>query len=201
MPPAQSSGNQYDFIMTPGKTPKKSVLPSLGGGSSFTRKIIFIIAGGLLLIVVFWIVGTLLGGGGNTANLTKLVQQEEEITRIATEGATASRADIRSTAANIQLSLNSQQQEWLQFLADQGSKISEDQQKLMQNTATDEQLTAARSNNTFDKTFLTLMRSYLTDYSSTLQTAFASASDETERALLSAHFDQTQLLLKQLPES
>lgn len=204
MPPEQSYGpnGQYDFIMNPGKPPKKTLIPSIGGGSSFTKKIIFIVGGGIGLIFVIWIVATLLGGGsGNTANLTKAVQEGQEIARVATEGANASRADIRSAAINTRLSLKSQQQQWIAFLAQQGSSVSEEQQQLLQNATTDQQLETAKSNNTFDKAFLEIMRSYLTDYAGTLQTAFNGASSDAERALLSSHFGQVQLLLEQLPKS
>lgn len=203
MPPQQSydSNNQYDFIVSPGSAPKKSLLPSLGDNASFTKKIIVIIGGAVILIIIMWIVGTLLSrGGSNTADLTKLVQQQEEIARVSAEGTTAARTDIRNAATNTKLSLTSQQQEWLQFLAGQGTEIKDDQQKALENAATDEQLEAARSNNTFDKTFSATLQSYLNDYAATIQTAFDKAGNETERELLRTHFLQVQLLLEQLPK-
>jgi len=198
MSPEQS---QYDFIMNPGKPPKKPLVPTLGDGAPMTRRILFVVGGGLVLIAVLWVVSTILFGGDNNAGITKIVQQEEEIARVATEGTEASRADIRGAATNTQLSLNSQQQEWLLFLAEGGTEVGEEQQKLLQNAGTDQQLETARANNTFDKTFLDVMRSYLTDYASTLQTTFNATSNVTEQALLKSHFDQTQLLLEQLPKS
>lgn len=201
MPPQQSSsGNRYDFIMN--SSQKKPLIPSLGGQSSFTKKLIMIIGGAVILIIVMWVIGSLLGGGGSSAGITKLIQQEEEIARVATvaeEGTT--RSDIKGIAKNIQLSLSSQQQEWLQFLAERGTQVSKEQQLLLQNPATDQQLTTAKSNNTFDKTFLDIMRTYLTDYSNALQTTFTGSKNEAERTLLRAHFDQTQLLLEQLPKN
>ncbi|MGH7158271.1 MAG: hypothetical protein ACREGD_04365 [Candidatus Saccharimonadales bacterium] len=200
MPPQQNnSGNQYDFIISPGKPPKKSLVPSLGGDLPFGRKLVFIIGGGLVLIILIWIVASLLGGG-SSGGLTRIVQQETEIARVATEGSEASRADIKNAAVNTQLSLTSQRQAWLQFLANRGTTVSDKEQKLLANPATDQQLETARSNNAFDKTFLEIMRSYLTDYSAALQQTFAS-SIAAERELLQTHFDEVQLLLEQLPKS
>lgn len=205
MPPQQPYGpnNQYDFIVSPGGPPKKSLLPSLGGQSSFTQKLIFIIGGAFVLIILMWIIGNILGGSGtNTADLTKLVQQQEEIARVSAEGAEGtSRTDIRNAATNTKLSVTSQQQEVLVFLAGQGTEIKEDQQKALENAATDELLETAKTNNTFDTTFIETMQSYLNDYSAAIQTAFDNASDETEQELLRSHFEQVKLLLEQLPKT
>ncbi len=202
MPPQQDNqNNQYDFIVNSGQS-KKPLIPPLGGRSSFTQKIILIVGGALILIIVMWVVGSLLsGGGGNTANATKLVQQEEEIARVATEGAEASRTDIRGAAKNIKLSTMSQQQIWLQFLAEGGTEVGEAQQAALQNPATDQQLTAAKSNNTFDSTFLQVMRTYLNDYANTMKAAFDSSKSDTEQELLQAQYGEVLLLLEQLPQT
>lgn len=204
MQPQQPYGpnNQYDFIVSSGQ-PKKSLLPSLGGHSSFTQKIMLIVGGAVVLIIIMWVVGTLLGGGGgNTAELTKLVQQQQEIARVAEQGVQEStRTDVRNVAANTQLSLGSQQQQWLEFLANQGTEVKDEEQQALQNATTDQQLENATTSNSFDQKFLEVMRSHLTDYAATLQTAFSSTGNESEKELLRLHFDQTQLLLEQLPKS
>ena len=166
-----------------------------------TKIILFVVGGGVLLIVILWVFASIFLGGGNNENLTKIVQQEEEIARVAAVGADTSRADIRGSAINTQLTLKSQQQEWLLFLAENGTEVSEEQRMLLQNATTDQQLELARTNNAFDKTFAEVMRSYLTDYSSTLQDTFNATTNESERELLRAHYNQTQLLLEQLPKT
>lgn len=202
MPPQQSSepNGQYNFIVNPAEPPKNSLLPSLGSQSSFTKKLIFIIGGAVVLIILMWIVGNLLGGGGaNTAELTKLVQQQEEIARVSTAGVEdTSRSDIRNAAANTKLTLISQQQELLQFLANQGTEVKEDQLAALENPATDTQLETARSNNQFDAAFLEIIQSHLADYASTIQTVFDNSSSETEQELLRLYYEQVQLLLEQM---
>ena len=204
MPPQQSEPNgQYDFIVNPAGPPKKSLLPSLGGQTSFTKKLIFIIGGAVVLIIVMWIVGNLLGGGGtNTAELTKIVQQQQEIARVSAIGADGtSRSDIRNAAVNTKLTLTSQEQELLQFLANQGAEVKEDQLELLENPTTDTQLETARSNNKFDAAFLEIIRSHLADYASTIQTAFDNSGSDTEQELLRLYYEQVQLLLEQMPKT
>lgn len=194
--------SQYDFIVNPGGPPKKTLLPSLGGHSSFTQRLIIIIGGAVILIIAMWVVGNLLGGGGvNTASLTKLVQQQEEIARVAGAGSESSRSDIRNAATTVKLSLASQQQRWLQFLANQGTEVGDEQQQALQNAAADQQLEQAKSNNSFDKTFVDLMRAYLNEYAAAIQVTFDQSGSNSERELLRSHFEQVKLLQEQLPKT
>lgn len=194
-----NSGNPYDFIVNPPKPPKKSVIPSLGGGGSFTQKLIFILSGAVILIIIMWIIGNLLGGGGiNVTDITKLTQQQQEITRVAALGAESGRTDVRNTAANAQLSILTQQQQWLRVLANEGVELKDDQLGLLENANTTQLLTNARANNTYDSTFLQILRSYLTEYSQALEANFAKATTDDEKNLLSTNYQQVKLLLEQL---
>lgn len=199
-PYGSQGGGNYDFIINPEQQPKKSMVPQLGGDSAFTKKLIFIIGGAVILIILMWIVGSMLGGGTNTTELTKLVQRQQEVMRVSAEGATSGDAAVRNAAANTTLSVTSQQQQWLVFLAQEGVELEQKQRELLENATTDSTLATARSNNTFDSAFLNIMQTYLTDYAATIQTDYANATGEKERTLLSKHYDQIQLLLKQYPE-
>lgn len=200
-PYGSPSGNNYDFIMNPERPPKKPIVPQIGGASSFSKKIIFIVGGAFILIILMWIIGGMLGGGGtNTAELTKLVQRQQEVARVSAEGATSSSATIRNAAANTTLSVTSQQQQWIAFLAREGIELKQEQLKLLESAKTDTTLTTARSNNTFDTAFLNIMRTSLTDYAAAVQTDYTNATSERERTLLSKHYEQVQLLLKQYPQ-
>jgi len=194
--------NQYDFIVNPGKPSKRSFVPSFGSGASFTQKLIFIVGGAVILIIIMWIVGSLLGGGGgDTATVTKFVQQEQEIARVAGQGAEAGRADIRNLAVTVQLSLTSQQNQWERFLANNGTELKSELKSALQNDTTDQKLTAAKTNNTFDKTFLDIMQSYLNDYASTMQSKIDTSRSDTEQEILARQYEQVKLLLEQIPKS
>lgn len=196
-----SSGSNYDFIMNSGQQQKKPLVPKLGGESSFAKKLILILGGAFILIIIMWVVGNMLGGGGtNVSELTKIVQQGEEVSRVSAQGVGSARVDIRNAAANTTVSISSQKQQWLAFLAKRGTEIKEKDQKLLLNETTDQTLANAHSNNTFDSAFLDVMETYLADYAASLQAEYNRSSSETERTLLRAHFDQVQLLIKQYPE-
>lgn len=198
MPPQQSNqGNRYDFIVNPNGSDKKSLFSS----ASFGKKMLLIVGGGVVLVIILWVVASLLGGGGSTAGVTKLVQQEEEIARVAAEGQEATRADIRNAAISIQLTSTSQQQEWQQFLAANGGEVGEDQRAALQNAATDQQLEAAKTNSTFDKTFLQIMQTYLQEYATTMQGNFDDSKSDQEQELLSKQYKEVQLLIEQLPKT
>jgi len=172
------------------------------GGSSLPQKLLVIVGGAVVLIIVMWIIGSILGGGGgNTATLTKLVQQEQEIARVAGLGVEAGRTDIRNAAINIQLSLSSQQQQWVQTLTNQGTKLGDEQKNALLNAATDQQLESAKTNNSFDKTLSDILQSYLNDYSQALKTAFDATSNPEVQVQLQSHYQQVQLLLEQLPKT
>lgn len=193
-------GNNYDFIMNPGQAPKKSLIPKVGGGS-FARKLMLILGGAFVLIVGMWFVGNMLGGSGvNSAAIISMTQSEQEISRVAAFGSTSGDGNIRNAAANITYTIATQQQEWLAFLAERGTKVKEDDLNLKLNETADQRLADARANNTFDVAYKEIMHSYLTDYSTTLSTNFDKSTNEAERALLTNHFGEVKLLLEQLPD-
>jgi hypothetical protein len=189
--------NQYDFIVNPGSPPKKPLIPKVGGGS-FAMKLIFLVGGAVILIILMWIVGNILGGSKvNTADIITLTQMQEEISRVADQGKDATAQNLKNTAMGTKLSAVSQQQAWLEFLGAEGVEVDDKELALKKNDATDAQLEEAKSSSTFDLAFNEIMETYLQDYADTLKTDFAKAADETERTLLSNHYAQVQLLLKE----
>lgn len=186
--------------MNSGQPPKKSLIPKVGG-ASFAGKLALILGGAVVLIIIMWIIGSLLGGGGvNTANLTSLVQSQQEIARVAIQGETSADSGVRNAASGITFAINTQQQEWLAFLAEHGKKVKEDELELKFNEAADQRLADAKANNTFDVAYKEIMSSYLNDYADTLSTTFDAATNTTERDLLTEHYNEVKLLLEQLPD-
>lgn len=197
MPPNQ--GQSYDFIMNPAK-PKRSLLPRPGGGS-FVNKLLFIVGGAFGLIIIMWIVGTILGGSTvDEQDIVGLTQTQQEVARVAGEGEDATDQATKNTAKTIQLTLITQQKEWLAFLQQQAdTEVDPEDLALKKNAATDTALQNAHANNTFDKTLLDGLRTFLTQYASELQTVFGETTNPAQQALLTKHYQQTVLLLEQLP--
>jgi len=186
--------------MAPGQQPKKSLIPKIGNGP-LAGKLVLIIGGALILIILMWVAGSFLGGGGiNKANAIGLVQTQQEVARVATQGTTSGEGSIRNVAANITATISTQQKEWLVLLAENGTEMKEDQFELKLNETTDQRLADAKANNTFDVAYKEVMNAYLTDYSNTLSTQFKASTNEDERSLLDLHFGEVKLLLEQLPD-
>ncbi len=214
-PPIQPSGApsgdgtpppDYGFITQPPKPPRRSLgLPSLpSNGPPFLR--IAIVLGGLLvLLILFVIIKSLLSGGGNTQALTTVAQDQQEMIHILTNGTTAStqqQAVLSSAdqnfAATAQLSLTSAQNQLIVYLKNNGKKVSTKTLNLKVSPATDQQLTTAASNSTYDTTFRQVMQSKLTNYEAALKAAYKQTKGRKGRQLLSNEYNGAQLLLTQL---
>lgn len=192
--------NPYDFIMNPPQPPKRKLI-NLQGGNSFGMLIGLIVGGALLLMVVLAIIVSLLGGNkANTADLISLSQSQQELMRVANTGASdATHQNTKDLAITAEYTLRSQQREVLAFLAQHGKVVGEKELALKQNARTDQQFKAAQSTSTFDLVFSQTMQNQLTTYATTLKQLSSTASSRSERELLSGYYEQTQLLISQIP--
>lgn len=205
MNPEQQYGpqqqNPYDFIMNPGQAPKKTLLPKLGGGS-FTKKIILIIAGAVIVVIIMWILGSIFGGSSvNKADVITLTQMQEEIARVSARGQEATDQAAKNMAINVKLTIQTQQKEWLDFLAVRGTEVKDEQLGLKKNEAADTRLEEAKANNTYDLTFNQTMETYLNQYITQLETDFNKAAITTQKELIQEHYNQTKILLEQIPKT
>jgi hypothetical protein len=198
MPPQQpgvSPNGQYDFIVNPTgyrqtsnwllQAPLKTRLLVFGGG-------VF----GLLLIIWIFIALLSAGGNANVQNLTTLAQEQAELARIsfaATQNATSGTA--KNLASTVRLSIDSDEQLFVQYLGNLNAAPSSDTLAQGANPQTDVQLTNAQTSGTYDQTYTTIVTQQLTTYASDLKKTFNSMSDANERQLLSGAYQHAQLLL------
>ncbi len=195
-----NQGSPYDFIINPPTQPKKTLIPKIGG-SSFAKKLILIVGGALILIIIMWIVGTIIGGSDvNEDDIVSLAQSQQEIARVAEQGEQSGDQTIKNLAKSTQLTMSSQKQEWLQFLSERGVEVDDRRLELKKNDASDQRLTAALSTNTFGAAFLEIMGIYFNDYLALLEADFTKSSDTEQQELISKHYQQTRLLVEQLPQ-
>jgi hypothetical protein len=201
--PAQDpSGNNYDFIVTPGAAAPKRKFSLPFGGDSFITKVLFLLGGAVVLMVAGAVVVNLLfGGRNNTGALLLLTQNQQEIVRVGQLGKNASGQDVKNAAINTALSVKSQQRAWLEFLGKRGTNPKPEELNLKKDSATDSRLEAAEQTSTFDSTYTSVMRTLLEDYLNELKTVYDGTSSKQQRPLLSTHYNEVQLLLKQWPSS
>jgi hypothetical protein len=195
-PPADN--NPYQFIMEPPKKQK----PSSGlAGNPFIVKLLFIVGSAIVVLIVgAIIINTMFAPKTNVADIVAITQAEQEIIRIASQGPSAAEVSTRDAAISTQLAVTTQQQIWLNYLAQHKRKVPLKELNLKKNTTTDSQLTQAKATSTFDGTYKTVLRNQLEAYIILLKDASDKAGDANEKTVLTNQYNQTQLLIQQFPE-
>lgn len=136
----------------------------------------------------------------NVNDLVTVAQYQTEIIRLSDEKDTFVTAQsVKNAAITTTLAINTQKQENIEFLRLHNRKLPPAEAKLKKDPATDKQLTLAKETSTYDSTYTKVMREILAQYSRALTTARENSISNTENAMLSKHYDQTQTLLKQWP--
>jgi hypothetical protein len=199
LPPPPGGGN-YDFIMNPGKPPKGGKGLGAVANNRFIMILVAIVGSAVvLMIAIALILNVFVGSKTNLADLVTITQTEQELIRVSKQSKYASDQAIRNAAMSTELTLETQKQEWLTFLAKYGQKVDDKRLALKKDTATDKRLTNAKQTSTYDSTYTLIMRSQLEAYGASLQDAYNNATNKQERTLLRRHYQQVQLLLKQWP--
>ena len=191
-------GNSYDFIMNPAPKPKRR----LGlGGNNFVFTIALIVGGALIFMIVVAMILNAVGGKKvSTGDLITMTQVQNELIRISDQGArTGTQQVTKNLATTIQFTMQTQQKKTLDFLAKNGTELGEKELKLKQNASTDQQLTSAKTTSTFDLVFSQIMQNELTTYANDLKQLYSRSPTKTERDLMSSYYEETQLLISQIP--
>lgn len=195
-PPGQ---NPYDFIVNPGKPPRRNLF---GGGASKVQRMAVLAAGAAVVLIIIIVIVNLIfgGGGGNAVADIKVAQDQTEIARVARLG--VQQQDIGQAAKNVaitaQLTLASDQQQLIDYLQKNGVKISDKELAALQDPQADQQLSTADANSTYDSTFLSIMQTDLSKYQQTLNTAYQGSKSIDLRQLLRGQYDNAGLLLEQI---
>jgi hypothetical protein len=191
--------NPYEFILNP-QQPHRPRRLGLGGGS-FGMLIGMIVGGALLLMLVVGVAVTLLAGNkANTTDFVGLSQSQQELIRVSHQGATdAVQQTTKNLAITAEYGLQTQQQQVLKYLATHGKDVGKKEIVLKQNAQTDLQFKTAKATSTFDLVYSQTMQNQLTAYANTLKELFSKTTKTTERELLGKYYEQTQLLISQIP--
>jgi hypothetical protein len=197
--PGSPQHNPYDFIVNPAQPKKTRLLP--GGNNPLVKKLAVIVGCVIIVAIVLGVGASLLGGKKtNTAELFSLAQTQHEIVRVATLGVSrATDQSAKNLAINTELSVATQQQQLVDFLAKHGRGTKDKELALTQNAATDRQLMQAQQTSTFDLAFAQIMQNQIQAYASTIKHLHATSTSTSAKALLNTDYIQTQLLLSQVP--
>lgn len=184
------------------QAPKQRGLRLPGVKDPFISKLIILILGIVIGVVVIGVlVANFLGKTQvNVADLTAVAQTQQEIVRVATQGAsTGTQPVTRNFAISVQLSLRTEQLQMVDYLKKQGTKLSTKTLTLKKNTTTDKQLTNASQTSTFDSTFVQIMQNSLVAYNTLLEQSLNRASGANEKKILNADIASANALLQMVP--
>lgn len=196
-PPQQQDPARYDFFMGSEQSGKKGLLP--GSGSPMQKMLFIVGAFVVALILIALVVIMLSGSKGNTAPLLSVAQSQQEIIRVATDGAKNVRGSkLKNFAVTAQVAVASAQRETLAQLKKQGVKPKTKDLALLKKVDTDKALAAALAANTYDTTFTSTMTTELEGYTARLEDAAAVATTKSELALIEKHRTGAELLRKQM---
>ncbi|MGF7229144.1 MAG: hypothetical protein ACQR33_04125 [Candidatus Saccharibacteria bacterium] len=205
-PDYQPEQSPYDFIMNQNKSaPKKPLnLVDPSSKNGFLLKIGFIVGGVVLFMIITAIgVNLLTSSKTNTTDIVSLAETQAELVRVTGTLAAGQANDqtVKNVATNTALTLSTQQQKTVAFLATKGVKLTTKQLALKKDSTTDTQLQAATASSTFDTVFTQLLRKQLSSYTDDLQTYYKNATNTTVKTLLQQDYAQAQLLEAQIPNA
>ena len=161
----------------------------------------FVAGGAIFILMVFIVVKSLSSSGtSNMASLTTVIQYQQALIHISTVAGQqpATNTVTQNSAATIQTSVTSAQQQLATYLKTSGQSVSKSIANKKLSSSTDAQLSAAASTGTYDKTYLMLTRTLLTDYEQALKQAYSQTAGPKGQALLNSEYNSAQLLVQQL---
>lgn len=190
---ASANTNPYEFIFAEKHQPKQSGL--LGGSAS--KKIMVIVGGVLILAAIVALVVTLLTPKDTSfEKLTSLLQEQQEIVRVADlADASAKSIDLKNLAVNVSLSVGTNKISMQKYLSDRNIKITDVVLAAKQDTKTDTLFTSATSSNTFDHTAAQTIQSLLVTYRSNLNTAYQGVKGTNARKELISSYQTAEILI------
>lgn len=198
--------NDYEFMMNPGKPPRqKLTLP----GSSLPVRIAIVAGGIIILIIIFSIIkGLVTTPPFDTAAMIGLAQDQQEMVHLTSQAIDQSQSqqaalsqDVLNFSVTAKASLSSDQNQTVTYLKSNGKKVKSGTLNKKVSATTDEQLTTAASNSTYESTYTNLMQTALKNYQTALKQTFANTTGVKARQLLNQEYVSAQLLLQQLQAS
>ena len=195
-------GSSYDFFLNPQKPPKRSSFSGILSGPSSTAIKLGMVACAVFLVLIILYFVLSLFSSGNQTQLLVVAQDQNELIRVAnlatTIGQSQSQQTTQNLAQSVALSLTTEQQQLLTFMASEGGKPSSKELSATKDTATDAELNNSIESSSFDVTFIGIMQSQLKSYQAALQSAFTSTNNLNEKLLLSNDYKAAGLLLTQI---
>lgn len=191
---ANTGHNPYEFIMNSNTPPSKTFV----GGFSTAKKVLFGGLGLLLVVALVALAIQLLTPKDPLAPaMIAIAQEQQEIVRVASQNNTVTNESIKGFALNTQLSVGSDQQKIMEYLAKKKVKPNAKLLAAKRSTETDSMLASAKAANTYDTYLQKSLNAQLTDYMTNLQTTYKKIDGKNARELLAKSYEHARLLRQQ----
>ena len=195
--PAPANNGQFDFIVNADHNAGNGFF---GANAPLKTRILVVAVGAAVLLTLALVLVAVISqvGSINSADLVGVAQRQAELARISQSPVTSADAQpTRNFAATTMLSLVSEQQSIVHFLAQHGTTVSAQVLQARKNTQTDTTLKNAQTSGSYDQTYISLAQTQLQAYSQALKQAFQNAPTIAEKLLLQDAYNQAQLLIAQ----
>ncbi len=193
--PDNDSSNPYEFILNPEAQTKKSA----PGGDSNLKRGLMIISFLVVLTIIGWAVATLLMPKDTSGQqMIAVAQEQQELVRVASAVAKGTNStEIESFATTVQMTVDTNRQATMQYLAKRDIKTDAKILALKQDSTTDKNLETARATNSFDRIATQTLKEQLAAYQTNLKKAYATTTGKNAQALLQASYDTASALIAQ----
>jgi len=194
-PSQRATANPYDFIINPAVQPKKA---PLAGARKPVRLLIGVggIAAVLILAAVVFV--SFFAKGESPQSLTSIVQQQQEIIRIATQGEQQAASETtKNLAYNVDLSITTNQRQIIAYATKRGVKITEKELVLKKDSSTDSLLENAKATSTYESALQKVLASQLQTYLTDLQKTYDSTKSDELKNLIATSYKSGKVLLDQ----
>jgi hypothetical protein len=193
----------FEFIMNPNQPTSNNPLkglPKLPGLSPKLTRIAVIAAGLIVLLIIFSVAKSAFSGQSNYPALLSVLQDQVELSHIATTATT--QPDISVTnqnfVATLSLVIGNSSSNLTSYLTNNGHKVPAKETTLKISTTTDQALTNAEASGTFNSAFTDVASAQLQTYLNDINNAYKLTSGSNGRIILKGDYKQAVLLKKVL---
>lgn len=164
------------------------------------QRIIVVSVIALVLIIILGVVGSFMSSKSKAKYQPVIIvaQQQAELIRVAKIATTqANSSDVQNFAFNTVLSVQTAEQQTVQYLANNNLKLSPKVLALKTNVQTTKSLQDAQASSTFDTAFMDAIKPQLTAYINSLVSAYKANPGPKGQTLLNNDYKAAKLLQTQ----
>ena len=190
----QPQNNNQFYFLNQNQANSQGPLGSLkAGGKNIKSRLIIVGVGLLFLIIIIIIALSIISSAGkaNNKNFINIVEDQSILLDITNQGI-ASSTDLSTTnsSSTINVVLTSEQSQIISVLSKNGLAINKKQSEY-KSVVLDNSLVTAKSNGTFQSTYISSLQDRLKIYQKNINLAYKGAKNKSEKTILNSLYDDS----------